>query len=156
MIIKNMSYVNDEYDKIAPVYEQVLGSIYDHFKPQINDFFSSLPPHSKLLDAGCGPGIEAEIAHKVFEHNLTGLDANEFMLGRFKERLPTSQAVHSGITNIAIGKNTFDAIFCSCILLHLKREDGIKALKELYRVLKSGGQIFLVNSINALGNLNIV
>nr|WP_315034576.1 methyltransferase domain-containing protein [uncultured Chryseobacterium sp.] len=48
---------------------------------------------------------------------------------------------HYDITNISAEDNTFDLIVCYHILEHII--DDVTAMKELYRVLKSGGQILI-------------
>ena len=45
------------------------------------------------------------------------------------------------ITNISFEENYFDYVFCIHVLEHIN--DDIKAMKELYRVLKPGGTAFL-------------
>ena len=54
-----------------------------------------------------------------------------------------SKVVESDITNLPFEENSFDLIICNHVLEHIP--DDIKAMKELFRVMKTGGTgIFMI------------
>ncbi|MFC2091746.1 class I SAM-dependent methyltransferase [Elusimicrobiota bacterium] len=52
-----------------------------------------------------------------------------------------SKAIKVDITDIIFADNSFDAIICNQVLEHIR--DDLRAIKELYRVLKPGGWVLL-------------
>lgn len=142
-----MNNVISAYEKIAPDYEGILGSIYQFAPKQIDAFFGSLPKGSEVLDAGCGPGFESAVGAG---HGLamTGLDACEPMRARFRAHVPAGKILAGPITRIPAASESFDALFSSCVLLHLKRRDAEIALKEFHRILKNGGQFLIITSVH--------
>lgn len=49
--------------------------------------------------------------------------------------------MHMDITDLKLSDNRFDVIYCSHVLEHIP--DDLKAMSEMYRVLKSGGFAFI-------------
>lgn len=142
-----MNRVISAYEKIAPDYENILGSIYQFAPRQIDAFFGHLPKGSKVLDAGCGPGFESAVG---IRHGLamTGLDACEPMRMRFRANVPTGNVLAGPVTRIPAPSDSFDALFSSCVLLHLSRAEAETALQELHRVLKAGGEFLIITSVH--------
>lgn len=84
----------------------------------------------KLLDAGAGAGIyKSLVLSKGYKY--FGIDV--------KPRSP--DVTYGDITNIPFQDNFFDLAICIDVLEHI--QDDLKALKELFRVLKPEGSLFL-------------
>lgn len=104
----------------------------------------SLPDGTKILDAGAG-----ELAYKKFcthlnyvsqdfgQYNGQG-DGSALQMGAWEQ---SKLDIVSDITNIPEPDNSFDAIMCVEVLEHLP--DPLLALKELTRLLKTGGKLVL-------------
>ena len=54
---------------------------------------------------------------------------------------PTRAMIHMDLTDIKINSNFFDVIICNHVLEHIP--DHKKAMREIYRVLKTGGWAIL-------------
>ncbi len=50
--------------------------------------------------------------------------------------------IHTDITNMGIGNNTFDVVMCNHVLEHI--EDDSAAIREIYRVLAPGGVALII------------
>jgi ubiquinone/menaquinone biosynthesis C-methylase UbiE len=114
-----------------------------------NDWAISLmniQPNDRLLEIGFGPGMAikkvAEIASNGF---VAGIDFSETMLEQ--ARKVNASAIKSGlvelkygeVSSIPYGDELFDKVFGINIMYVLP--DLQKAIKEMWRVLKPGGQI---------------
>ena len=53
------------------------------------------------------------------------------------------------LRKLSFPDNTFDGAWCSCVLLHLRKDEIARALKELRRVLRPHGLLFVLTKIGA-------
>ncbi len=110
---------------------------------EVEDFLSD--KKGRILDLGCGSGRNL-IAIKDIEYY--GVDFSEQMLkfAQEKTRKDKVNAVFfkSELTKLPFKDNFFDAaIFISSLHCIEKKEGRKKALLELYRVLKKGGEAII-------------
>jgi len=112
-------------------------------KEDIKDFLHHVS--GKLLDLGCGSG-----RNFLTKKNLTiyGVDFSLEMINYAKEHIKKKKfnaqvkKVESHKTGYA--NEFFDAILCNALLQCVEtKEKKEKTIKEIYRVLKPGGKVFL-------------
>ena len=97
----------------------------------VRRWLDALPAETRVLDAGCGEGVLVdEYAGRL---RIEGLDPNY-----------SSDRVRSGsLTDLPYAADTFDRALCLDVLEHLTFDEQPRALAELHRVLKSGGELFV-------------
>jgi len=97
----------------------------------VRQWLATAPPSARVLDAGCGEGILVEeFAGRLA---IEGIDANY-----------SSDRVRSGsVTALPYADGTFDRAMCLDVLEHLTFEEQPRALAELFRVLRSGGELLV-------------
>lgn len=117
----------------------------------LRDFYGDLldaPPPFPInkgdivLDLGCGWG---RVLKPVMDAGIDciGLDISQNMLELSARHL--SNNGHSPIlirgdgTTLPFRNNSFDMIYSLLVLQHLSKENGLEVLKEVERILKSGG-----------------
>lgn len=108
-------------------------------------FHKYIEKNNKILDIGCGAGRTTINLFKEGYTSITGLDVAENLLNYAKSYSESNNLninfILGDATNLNFPNNTFDAVIFSyngmqCIP---KKENRAKVLKEIYRVLKSGG-----------------
>ena len=75
---------------------------------------------------------------ECFQARLKQLDNLEYISA---DLYASNAMVKVDITNIPCGDNTYDCVICSHVLEHI--EEDVKAVKEIYRVMKPGGWALL-------------
>jgi SAM-dependent methyltransferase len=90
-----------------------------------------LAPATRVLDAGCGEGVLVdEYAGRLA---IEGLDPNY-----------SSDRVRTGsLTALPYADGAFDRALCLDVLEHLSFEEQPRALAELHRVLRPGGELLV-------------
>lgn len=107
--------------------------------------------NKKILDAGCGVGSLAEILHQDYQCQVHGCDASA---ERIKEAEKKSKDIHyfvSDITTLDIPDNHYDIIITRFVIEHTPTPE--KILKELYRVLRPGGSLVIIDLDGLIFNL---
>lgn len=109
----------------------------DYLKPYINE-----SKGKKTLDAGAGTG---RLSLKLFKAgaDVTALDISTEMLALLKRKTGKIETVEGELENMPFEDETFDMVFSSLALVHLKKIEPF--LDECYRVLKEDGKLILVN-----------
>lgn len=101
----------------------------------------------RILDIGCGTGF-----HLRLVKNATGIDISEGML---KIARKGSDVRRACAEKLPFPDNSFDTIFCFFSVLNMCNYR--KAVKEMARVLKSGGLVLLsLSSIHDKGEFGIM
>ena len=78
---------------------------------------------------------------------MVGVDTSVPMLGLAEHRcadLPQVELLEGDATDLTAGEATFDAAACIQVLLYIDNTD--KALSEIYRVLKPGGRVVIMET----------
>lgn len=101
---------------------------------------STLPDHPRVLDVGCALGFMLAEA-RALGWDAVGLETSEFAARYASEH--TGCPVHVGnLQNANFPSNSFDVVTLMDIIEHVP--DPCALLREVFRVLRPGGTIFLV------------
>ena len=139
------------YRFLTPFYDfiqkYIVGDV--RYKTRLIDQ-ADVQPGQRILDLGCGTGTlaimvkQAQPSAEVF-----GLDADPDMLkvAKYKSsqlRAPVKFDV--GFTNkLPHPDSSFDRVLSSIMIHHLKTPDKELTAREVYRVLKPGGQLHIID-----------
>ena len=130
--------------------------IIDLFK-KISDI---VPLKDKIiLDAGCGTGrISIPLLEEFNSINVIGIDKSEEMLEVLKERISKRKIGHlevikSDLSKIEFQDNFFDISMISSVLHSIP--EWKEAIKEVVRVTKKGGFLFLISDYGEIYDLGL-
>lgn len=94
--------------------------------------------HTRLLDAGCGPGGLVKQYVDMAEQ-VVGVDR---YASTFQEPAEISTLIESDLDTLPFPDASFDVVTCSWVLEHLREPQNVFA--EISRVLKPGGHFLFI------------
>jgi ubiquinone/menaquinone biosynthesis C-methylase UbiE len=106
----------------------------------------ALEPGMRVLDAGCGIGLEtARLAAANPETLVTGLDRNPELLEIARRRAQPSNLrwVEADLAALELPAASFDAIRTERVLMYLPDDGFARVLGDLVRLLQPGGRLAL-------------
>lgn len=112
---------------------------FDVSKNEYRHLYGYFNTCKKILDVGCGRGDFCSLD----TGRIVGIDTNASSLQKAKRAGCTVR--FGDVRKIPFKSASFDGVFCAHVIEHLRSEDALKLLKEVHRVLKSGG-IFIVQT----------
>lgn len=148
---KNPQKIKEMFDKIAERYDLnnniISFGLHKYVKEKA---LSKFKFSGKVLDLCTGTGDIAAILNKNCE--VIGVDFSPKMLEIARKKNPNIRFIEGDCTNLPFDNNSFDFVTISFGLRNI--EDYNKALDEIQRVLKSGGNIFYLDFCkeNAIAN----
>jgi len=97
----------------------------------VRRYLDALPRATRVLDAGCGEGVLVdEYADRL---DIIGLDAN----------YASDRVTHGSLMALPFPDASFDRALCLDVLEHLAYEEQPRALAEIFRVLRPGGELLV-------------
>nr|WP_308534657.1 bifunctional demethylmenaquinone methyltransferase/2-methoxy-6-polyprenyl-1,4-benzoquinol methylase UbiE [uncultured Prevotella sp.] len=144
--------VEEMFDNIAPTYDTLNHRLsWDIDKGWRKKAIKRLLPYhpNKILDIATGTGDFAILAARMLKpQSVTGVDISEGMMqiGRGKVRQEGMQDIISfhkeDCLNLSFTAETFDAVTAAFGIRNF--QDLEKGLNEMYRVLKTGGHLCII------------
>lgn len=104
----------------------------------------------RVLDLGCGTGTLLVMCSRMHpDAQLVGIDLDPAVLqrARRKLRLAGSQArlELGSATDLPFSGGSFDRVVSTLVIHHLDKEEKRRAFSEIFRVLRSGGELHLAD-----------
>jgi len=100
-----------------------------------------------ILDIGCGTG---KLAHRLISHHrdarVFGIDLSESMIRASQHHIARGSRIHLSVADsehLPFEDSAFDYVTCSNSFHHYP--DQSAAVREMHRVLKPGGRLFLTD-----------
>ena len=110
----------------------------------LSELVSLIKLESSILEIGCGQSkclrFLARNNH-LKEENIYGVDQSDEAIEFSKKKLPGAKLSVGDAYNLVFPDNSFDFVLLMEVIEHF--DDPIAALREIYRVLKPGGKVFI-------------
>lgn len=134
---------------LTPLYDPMLKWVMreETFKRKLIQW-ANIQPNMKVLDLGCGTGTLTLMLKRAHpEAQVTGMDGDPQVLdiARNKSRGTTIQWDEGLASSLPYPDSTFDRVVTSLVIHHLTKEDKRRAFKEIYRVLKPSGELYVLD-----------
>lgn len=134
---------------LTPLYDPLLKWVMreDTFKRQLVRE-ANIQPGMNVLDLGCGTGTLTVMLKEAYPHaSVTGLDVDPQVLDIAREK-----AGHLNIRweqglahDLPYSDHTFDRMVTSLVIHHLVTNDKRRAFREIFRVLKANGELYVLD-----------
>jgi len=108
----------------------------------LDRFIGALPKTAMVCDIGSGSGQIARYLHDRGVH-VCGIDSSAAMVARAKQLNPAIEFRRDNFFALDIPDETFTAIVGFYAFANIAKNDIVRALRELRRVLKTGGRLFI-------------
>lgn len=128
---------------------QICNEIADDYLEEYNEpsdhievFVKSLPDGSKVLDLGCGPGVDtAHLASKGFK--VHAIDGAANMIALARKQAPDATFETGDMRKLDYGHEQYDGIIASYSLIHIPKADIPELFTRLVDALKPSGLLFI-------------
>lgn len=133
-----------KFDKVSKIYDSPLFQLYYFFahRASIKFLNNCLKNNADFLDVACGTGIFINKIKKLYPKiRPFGIDNSEGMVALAKKRLNLGTLYVASAEKIPFTDNTFDIITIIDAFYYFQDKEAV--LKECYRVLKPGGNLFI-------------
>lgn len=131
------------YSSIANIYAgNEPGEDDPIMRKQTRDAFTSKLTGKKILEIGCGPGIDSKFFHdEGFE--VTATDFCEEFIEIVKKRYPQINSLVMDMTDITLPDNSYNGIYGFASFIHLPRKEALPVLKKFRSLLEINGVLYL-------------
>jgi demethylmenaquinone methyltransferase/2-methoxy-6-polyprenyl-1,4-benzoquinol methylase len=141
------------FDRIAPVYDamnRVMTAGLDQ-RWRRKTIRATVREGDRVLDACCGTGDLAVAARKAGAGEIVGVDFSERMLERARRKAPDLVWIQADVLQLPFEDASFDAAVVGFGIRNV--EDLEAGIRELRRVLKSGGRLGILEITTPRGPL---
>ena len=133
------------FDKTAMLYNFVEKHIWEDYTSacEIIDEYLTLEPGEKIIDVGGGTGLIAKVLRsKKQNDDIMVIDLSRSMLQKVKDS--TLSIVQGDVTTLPLKDETFTLAILVNTVHHIYETKQQVALREVFRILKKHGRIFII------------
>lgn len=145
MTDRKISELRNSYDLVADEYVRRIFEELDH-KPldrQLLDRFAAkVQANGPICDLGCGPGHVARYLHQRGVH-VIGVDLSPVMVRHAQSLNPGIEFRQGDMQSLDVDDGAWGGIAAFYSIIHIPRPEVVAVLRELKRVLRPGGSLFL-------------
>jgi ubiquinone/menaquinone biosynthesis C-methylase UbiE len=117
------------------------------FTGQAKSVAGKLAPGAYVLEIAPGPGYFAIELSKLGDFHITGMDISKTFIEIATDNARSAHAQvefrPGNVSDMQFGDNLFDFIYCSAAFKNFS--EPVKAINEMHRVLRPGGQAVIVD-----------
>lgn len=103
-----------------------------------------LQPQTYVLDLCCGSGPVTQVLVQYSQH-VTGLDASPKAIARAQVNVPQATFIEGFAEAMPFAEASFDVVHTSMALHEMEPDQRLQILQEVFRVLKPGGVLTLID-----------
>ena len=134
---------------LTPLYDPILKWVMreETFKRKLVQQ-ANIQPNANVLDLGCGTGTLTVMLKQAYPSaNITGMDGDPQVLGIAREKSSglNIQWDEGLASALPYPDSAFDRVVTSLVIHHLMTDDKRQAFKEIYRVLKPQGELYVLD-----------
>ena len=134
--------LKDELPRLSAQARMLYVTQSEHWKNLIHEN----PSIESILDLGCGPGVYLSLLSKIPELKhvkFTGIDYSDDLITYAQFAHPKLKWVKGSVYSSPFENESFDLVHASFLFIHLLKP--YLAIKEAYRLLKSGGLLYITD-----------
>ena len=131
-----MENLKEVYNNLAPRWSQAAWGDEGLQK------FIKLVGRGKVLDLGCGSGIQSKTLSEA-GLEVTGIDFAEKMIEEATKKVPEAAFFTMDILDLDFPPEHFDGVYARASLLHTPKNKIKQVLKNLHKILKRNGIMYV-------------
>jgi ubiquinone/menaquinone biosynthesis C-methylase UbiE len=146
---------------LASAYEKATRLAVESYYSQVADEIASSFATGAILDLGTGPGyLPVEIVRRKPEISIIGIDLSRKLIHMAQANAAKAGFSHQiqfefgNAAKLGFDDDLFDMVISTGMLHSLK--DPVRVLKEIYRVLKNGGQAWIFDPAKVASDADLL
>jgi len=149
--MKNDKYIPAlSFDFLSAYYDQVIKKVMPEGFRDMLIQKAGILPNETILDFGTGTAEAAILIKKqIPTTTVTGLDVDQKILNIAERKIKNKnlhiQLVAYNGNDFPFNDNCFDKVVSCLVLHHLSPDNKRKVFSEIFRVLKTGGKIYIAD-----------
>ena len=132
---------------IARWYASLTKKSLEDFRALARRTAERIPPQSSVLEVAPGPGYFAIELAKLGNYQITGLDISETFVGIARANAAKAGVRvdfrHGNASNMPFANESFNFLLCRAAFKNFSEPQ--RALEEMHRVLRPGGQALIID-----------
>jgi len=135
------THIEQAYDEGSDDYSGHFKQPHEFIEPERQEFIKRLPAGSKILDCGCGPGMDTERFSRL-GYEVSAIDLSDRLVRLTQKRAPAATVQKMDMRHLEFPDGSFDGLWSSFSLLHIRASEIERTLSGFKSVLRPGGLFF--------------
>jgi ubiquinone/menaquinone biosynthesis C-methylase UbiE len=135
------THIERTYDEGSDDYSGHFKQPHEFIEPERQQFIERLPKGSRILDCGCGPGMDTERFVRL-GYEVSAIDLSDRFVRLTQRRAPGAKVQKMDMRYLLFPKSSFDGVWSSFSLLHIRASEIENTLSGFKSVLRPEGLFF--------------